>query len=77
MSVLLLILKIIGIVLLVVLALLVLIIIALLFVPFAYRVKGSYPGSYSKYLWTMLSGWRRNHGFRFRKEDLSSYFWNP
>ena len=44
MSVLLLILKIIGIVLLVVLALLVLIIIALLFVPFAYRVKGSYHG---------------------------------
>ncbi len=44
MSVLLLILKIIGIVLLVVLALLVLIIFALLFVPFAYRVKGSYHG---------------------------------
>ena len=44
MSVLLLILKIIGIVLLVVLAVLVLLIIGVLFVPYAYRVKGSFHG---------------------------------
>ena len=42
MSVLLLILKIIGIVLLVILALLILLIVGILFVPYAYRIKGSY-----------------------------------
>ena len=44
MSVLLLILKIIGIVLLVILALLILLIVGILFVPFVYRVKGSFHG---------------------------------
>lgn len=44
MSVLLLILKIIGIILLVILALFVLLIVGILFVPYAYRVKGSFHG---------------------------------
>lgn len=44
MSVLLLILKIIGIILLVILALFVLVIVGILFVPYAYRVKGSFHG---------------------------------
>ena len=44
MSVLLLILKIIGIVLLVILALLILLIVGILFVPYVYRVKGSFHG---------------------------------
>lgn len=44
MSVLLLILKIIGIILLVILALFVLLIVGMLFVPYAYRVKGSFHG---------------------------------
>ena len=44
MSVLLLILKIIGIILLVILALFVLLIVVILFVPYAYRVKGSFHG---------------------------------
>lgn len=73
MSILLLILKIIGIILLVVLALLVLLVVGLLFVPFVYRIRGSY---HSKPEWkASIYGFGYLFGFGMQMSQSGSRYY--